>query len=70
MDVLRSPWLSNGVICVQQRQENREVEMAGFNKTDSRTGKNIARGKQRPIEKADARHKRDLFPECFFGASS
>jgi len=62
MDVLRSPLLSRGMIWANQRQQNRAVEMAGFNKSDLRQGRIARESKSQPIEKADARHKRDLFP--------
>lgn len=38
--------------------------MAGFNRL-FKTGKNILTVKVQPIEKADARHKRDLFPHVW-----
>jgi hypothetical protein len=36
MDVVWSPSLSGGMNFSQQRQQNREVEMADFNKSDLR----------------------------------
>lgn len=38
--------------------------MAGFNATDLRQGRIARQSEGHPIEKDDARHKRDLFAEC------
>jgi hypothetical protein len=48
------------MIWAEQQHDDGGVEMAGFS-TLARMKKDNARAAARPIEKADARHKSDLF---------
>src|SRR5579872_4005819 len=66
MDIVRSPFTFECRKSFGTTSQILGVEMAGFNRS-AWTRKHSARAGPQQIEKADARHKRDLFGKRQFG---